>query len=378
MSDTTVQTATEQPAQVAQNSSEKKGAANASESDFARKMASKQVAPPAFAKAVEEVKQVAKAAEAPVTEEAKQAPAAEVKAQETQTEAQAEPAEATETETDEVLSPETHTLDPKLQAKIDRRIGKEVAKTKKEIAARVAAETRSAQLEAQLAERQEAPEKEVHVPVPSNVPLAEITSLEALNQYRDALSDDIIEAEGLLYSEFPPEGKQTKWGVMTKETLIAALTQAKKDARTAIPAREKFLTARSQSSQTAIEKFPFLKDPTHPGYLMAKQAKRDNPILLAYPNSDYLVGMLVKGQLAMQAEEAAKPEAKVAVKPKPKPTAGQAEITSDASITRAPTGMINQNALSQEIAKITGGKKSLGHKDFAQVLLAKQRFRNSQ
>jgi hypothetical protein len=370
MLDTTVQTATEQPAQVAQISSEKKGAANTSQNDFARSIAAKQA--PAFAKAVAEVKQEAKA-EAPVTEEAK-APAAEVP-EETKTEAQAEPAEATE-ETEEVLSPETPSLDPKLQEKINRRIGKEVAKTKKEIAARVAAETELTRLREELAQRQEAPEKEVPVPVSAEIPLAHITTPQALSEYEEALTNDIIEAEGLLYTDFPPEGKQTKWGVMTKDTLIAALTQAKKDARTAIPARRDFLTKRTQSTQSAHEKFPFLKDPTHPGYQMAKQALRDNPVLRAYPNTDYLVGLIVKGQLADQAE--AKPEAKAPAKPKPQPTKGQSEIASDASITRAPTGVMNQNALQAEIAKITGGKKSLGHKDFAQVLLAKQRFRNSQ
>lgn len=368
MLETTVQPATEQPAQVAQTSSETKkiGASNTSQNDFARSIAAKQA--PAFAKAVETVKQEAKAPEAPKPEEA-QAPTAEVKAEEPKTEAQAEPAEATETETDEVLSPEAHSLDPKLQAKIDRRIGKEVAKRK-------ALEQEVASLKALVTATPQEVEKEVHVPVPADVPLGHITSIQALNDYSEALNNDIIEAEGLLYSEFPPEGIDTKWGRMTKPTLIAALTQAKKDARTAIPAREKFLTQRTQSSQSANEKFPFLKDPTHPGYQMAKQALRDNPVLRAYPNSDYLVGLIVKGQLADMAE--VKPEAKATVKPKPKPTPGQSEIASDASITRAPTGVMNSQALQAEIAKVTGGKKSLGPKEFAQVLLAKQRYRNSQ
>jgi len=366
-------TATTEPAQVAPIPVETKkvGASNTSQNDFAKSIAAKQA--PAFAKAVEVVKQEAKAAEAPQTEEAK-TPPAEVP-EETKEEAKADTPEATE-ETDEVLSPETNSLDPKAQAIFNRRLGKEVAKTKRETAARVAAETKAAMLEAQLAERLEAPEKEVAVPIPTDAPLAHITSIQALNEYSEALSNDIIEAEGLLYTDFPAEGKQTKWGVMSKDTLIAALTQAKKDARTAIPAREKFLTQRTQSSQSANEKFPFLKDPTHPGYQMAKQALRDNPVLRAYPNSDYLVGLIVKGQLADLAE--VKPEAKATVKPKPTPTKGQSEIASDASITRAPTGMMNSQALQAEIAKITGGKKSLGPKDFAQVLLAKQRFRNSQ
>jgi len=370
MSLDTVQEVTSQPATPVAKTEEKKvGAANTSQNDFARKLAGSQVAPTAFAKAVETVTQ-----EAPKTEEAK-APAAEVKAEEPKTEAKAETAEATETEIEEVLSPETHALDPKLQEILDKKINKEVGKRYK---LKVEMEAKIAALEARISQVPEEVEKEVHVPVPTDTPLAHITSIEALNQYREALSNDIIEAEGLLYSDFPPEGLDTKWGKLTKPALIAALTQAKKDERTAVPAREKFLTTRSQSSQTAHEEFPFLKDPAHPGYQMAKQAKRDNPVLLAYPNADYLIGMLVEGQLAIQARKAGKVEAKATIKPKPIPTKGQSEIASDASMTRTPAGVASKQALDVEIAKITGGKKSLDGKQFAAVLLAKQRARNSQ
>jgi hypothetical protein len=369
MSDTTVQEAPAQPAQVEQTVAETKGATNTTMSDFAKRLAAKQTAPVQFQAPVE-VKVEAKAEPAPVNEEAKKP--AEVEALVTE---EAQATEETEAETEEVLSPEAHSLDPKLQATINKRIGKEVAKTKREIAARVAAEVERDQLKAQLAEKSEAvPEV---VPVPANVPLADITTMEQLNQYRENLANDIVEAEMMLYSEFPPEGKQTKWGHITKDALIAALTQAKKDERTAIPAREKFLNTRSQSSQTAQEKFPFLKDPTHPGYQMAKQALRDNPVLRSYPNSEYLVGMMVKGQLAMLAEEGTKQEPKAA-KPRPKPTGGQADITSDASITRAPTGTMNSQALQAERANATGGKKSLNSKDFAKLLIANAKFRNSQ
>ncbi len=376
MSLETVQTAPEQPAQVAQTSSETKVSGKMGQSDFARMLAAKQAPVAAPIPATPE-------AAAPVTTEAKQEEAAKAPAAEETTVATEETAtaetEAAAEESEEVLSPEAHALDPKLQAKIDRRIGKEVGKTKKAIAEAATAKARVAELEAQLSNRPDPEEREVHVPVPSNVPLAEIVSIDALNQYKETLANDIVEAEMLLYSDFPPEGKQTKWGHITKDALISALTQAKKTERTEIPARERFLTTRTTVQQTAQEKFPFLKDPAHPGYQMAKQALRENPVLRAYPNSDYLVGLLVKGQLAMQAEEAAKTTAKPAVtKPRPKPTAGQSEIASDASITRAPTGMMSQNALQSERANATGGKKSLNGKDFAKLLLANQRFRNSQ
>jgi len=373
MSQETVQEVTSQPATPVANTEEKKGAI--SQSDFARRIAGKQ-APYSFQSPAPVAAEVKTEAAAPKTEEAKEAPA-EVKTEETKEEAKAETPEETEEKTEEVLSTETQTLDPKLQAILDKKINKEVGKRYK---LKAEMEGKIAALEARIAQVPAEVEKEVVVPVPSNVPLAEITTIEQLNAYKENLENDIVEAEMLLYSEFPTEGLDTKWGKITKPELISALTQAKKDARTAIPARERFLTTRSQSTQTAQEKFPFLKDPTHPGYQMAKQALRDNPVLRTYPNSDYLVGMLVKGQLAMEAEEAAsKTEAKATpAKPRPKPTNGQSEIASDASITRAPVGVLNAQALQVERAKIVGGKKSLGHKDFAALLLANQRNRNSQ
>ena len=379
MSSDTVQAVTTEPAPVAQTPVEIKGAIG--ESDFARRIAAKQVAYQFQSPAP--IQAEAKApAEAPVTQEAPKAPIVEAKPEETKTEAvtPAEPAEETKDEASEVLSPETHTLDPKLQEILDKRIGKEVAKREKLKQRTEVAEARAAELEARLAQQPTEVEKEVPVPVPANVPLAEITTIEQLNTYKENLQNDIVEAEMLLYSDFPAEGKATKWGHITKDGLIAALTQAKKDERMAIPAREKFLTTRTQSMQTAIQEFPFLKDPTHPGYQMAKQALRDNPILRNYPNSDYLVGMLVEGQMAMKArkEAAGKVDVKAPAKPKPKPTSGQSEITSDASIQRAPVGVLGQTALDNEIAKIKGGKKSLDSKDFAAILAAKSRFRNSQ
>jgi len=367
MSIETVQTAPEQPAQVAQTSSENKSSGKMGISDFAKMLAAKQTAPAPAQVAPTE-------ATAPVTTEAKTEEATTAPVTEATTTAATETVQAeTETtteEAEEVLSPENHSLDPKLQAKIDRRIGKEVAKRK-------ALEAEVASLKQLVTERPQEVEKEVHVPVPANVPLAEISSLDALNQYKESLANDIVEAEMLLYSDFPPEGKQTKWGHITKDALIAALTQAKKTERTEIPAREKFLNTRTQVAQTASEEFPFLKDPTHPGYQMAKQALRDNPVLRAYPNAEYLVGLMVEGQLALQARKTATAKP-VVTKPKPKPTAGQSEIASDASITRAPTGLMNAQALQAERTNATGGKKSLNGKDFAKLLVANQRFRNSQ
>lgn len=378
MSQETVQQAATQPEQAAQTVVEKKGAI--SESDFARSIAAKQVAY-AFQNQAPVQAEAAKATEtAPVTEEVVKTTESqsEAKPEETKTEGgetPAETAEETKEETSEVLSPETKHLDPKLQEILDKRIGKEVAKREK-------LKAQIAELQSKLAQQPTEIEKEVPVPVPANTPLAEITSMEQLNSYRETLANDIIEAEGLLYADFPHNGMQTKWGVVTKSQLISMLTEAKKIERTQIPAREKFLTTRTQAKQTASQEFPFLNDPTHPGYQMAKAARSDpaNALLRSYPNSEYLIGLLVEGQLALNARKSAasKETVKTATKPKQKPTSGQAEITSDASIQRAPVGVLGQQALQSEITKIKGGKNTFDQKSFAALLAAKQRFRNSQ
>lgn len=308
----------------------------------------------------------------PPKEEAKTDDKPEEKAEETKEEAKTE-TEDTETESSDVLSPETHGLDPKLQEILDKRIGKEVSK-------RYKLNERIAELEAKLSQQPAEVEREVPVPVPVNVPLAEITSIEQLNAYKDSLTNDIIEAEGLMWQEFPPEGLATKWGQVTKPQLAAMLIEAKKTERSAIPAREKFLTTKTQTTKTASEEFPFLKDPSHPGYQLAKAARSDpaNAPLRSYPNSEYLIGLLVEGQLALQARKSAKekPEGKPPAKPKAKPTSGQSEITSDASMTRPPVEVINRQALQAEKQKIMGGKKSVNGKEFAELLKANHKFRN--
>lgn len=383
MPDTEIKAATTEPVQVAQTPVEKVSTGKVGFSDFARKLAGNKTAY-AYAAPLGTPIEAKAATPAPVTEEAP-APSAEAKTEEPKTdggEPPTETAEATPEDAEEVPSNETQTLDPKLQEKINRRIGKEVGKTKKAIERATAAETRLTQLEAQLASGPQEVEKEIHVPVPSNVPLAEYDTPDKLNAFKEALSNDIIEAEGLLYGDFPPEGVMTKWSPnpLTKSQIATMLTEAKKVERTQIPAREKFLTTQNQTRQAAHEEFTFLKDRSHPGYAMAQQALRDNPVLHAYPNKDYLVGLIVEGKLALEARKGAKvsAEAKVPVKPKARPTNGQSEIASDASPTRAPTGLMASNALQSERASIVGSKKSLGHKDFAALLRANQRNRNSQ
>lgn len=375
MLDTTVNEVPSHPQQVAENSDAKKGAGNVEESAFAKGLAAKQLARLAQDATPAEQKPTAETPSAEPAAEETTEPTAEVTTEEPKEEAKAETEEPKE-ETDEVLSPETNSLDPKLQATINKRIGKEVAKTKREIAARVAAETELALLRAQLAEKQEAPKEEVIVPVPANVPLAEITTPAQLEQLKHTAKMEMRWAEQWLDEDIPPEGIQTDRGVATKKQLKELIRNARVVQEDLIPQREKFLTTRQVAQQTAFEKFPFLKDPTHPGYQLAQQAKRENASWLAgLPNADYVVGVQVKGILAMQAEEAAKNvTTKPATKPKPRPTGGQSEVASDSSASRVPVGTLKQQALDNETNKLKA-KGGVSAKDFAASLAAQQLIR---
>lgn len=381
MPDTALPTATAEPAQVAQTPVEKSsnGSSNTSQSDFAKKLAAKQTAPSIFqAPPTIEPKPAEKKTEEPT----KEAPVPEVDGKETETEAAkaTDPAEATDPETDEVLSPEQHSLDPKLQEILNKRIGKEVAKRHK---LKAEMQEKMAALEAKIAQAIPAEKEEVIIHAPANVPLAEIGTLTQLEQLKANARSEIRWAEQYLEDDIPAEGIQTDRGLATKKQLLEIRRNARAVQEDLIPQRETFLKARQASAQTALEKFPFLKDPAHPGYQLAQQAKRDpaNAWLQGLPNSDYVLGVQIKGILAMQAEEAAaksgngKAAAKVVIKPKP--TGGQAEVASDSSTTRAPIGAMDRIALETARSAATKGKKSLGHKDFARLLAANQQFRNS-
>lgn len=371
MPDTATPTATAEPAHVAQTSVEKStGSSNTSQAEFTRKLAAKQTAPAIFqAPPTVEPKPTETK-----TEETKEAPVPEVTATETKDDAAkaVETTEATETETEEVLSPEQHSLDPKLQEKINRRIGKEVAKRK-------ALEQEVANLKALVTQPPQVEKEEVIVHAPANVPLAEITTLTQLEQLKANAKQEIRWVEQWLDEDIPTEGIQTDRGLATKRQLKEIRRNAVAVQEDLIPQRENFLKARQSSAQTALEKFPFLKDPAHPGYQMAQQARRDpaNAWLQSLPNADYVLGVQITGLLAMKAAEA--PAGKVAAKVviKPKPTGGQGEVASDSSTTRAPIGALDRLALDTARKAATNGKKSLGHKDFASLLAANQRFRNS-
>lgn len=373
----TINEATSQPEQVAQTSDAKKGAGNVEESAFAKSLAAKQLARMVESAPAEQKPTAETPSAEPATEATQEAPT-EAKADETKEEAEkSETPEESKEEADEVLSPETNSLDPKLQDKINRRIGKEVAKTKREIAARVAAETELATLKAQLAEKQDAPKEEVVVPVPANVPLADIDTPAKLEQLKHTAKTEMRWAESWLDEDIPPEGIMTDRGLATKKDLKTLIRNARIVQEDLIPQREKFLTSKSEAQTKAFEKFEYLKDPKHPGYQLAQQAKRENAAWLnMLPNADYIVGVYVKGVMAMQAEEAAKASTPKPTpsKIKPRPTGGQAEVASDSSASRVPVGTLKQQALDNELNKLKA-KGGVSAKDFAAHLASNQLIR---
>lgn len=283
------------------------------------------------------------------------------------------PAESADpAEGDDALSHET-SLDPKLQAKIDRRIGKLTARAK-------AAEEAVNQLRVQMAEqatRTVTPQQPA-APVQSDIPLAHINDAQGLIQLRDDAKKSIHWAEEQLDREDIAAGVQVGNQVLTRADLRAIIRNARTTLEDQIPARLQFLQTRNQSQQAAYERYPFLKDKAAPEYLMAQQAMQTNPWLQNHPQRDELVGRYIMGLKYEQllAEQAAKSKETPPPKPPPalKPAGDQVAESGDPSPVRAPigTGQGQQlKALNEKFA----GKRGVSAKDYAALLAQREQLK---
>lgn len=358
-----------QPAPTAQPSGEtsKTGAANSTVSSFAQSLLKKEQQQQAQTAAEEKAPVVPETAPetsaSPAAEET-QVPEAEAQTETEETVEKAEP--EAEEKADEVLSHETQ-LDTKLQEKINKRIGREVAKRK-------VLEEEVAQLRAQIS----APEEKVTtvtVPVPANMPLAEVTDLAALQEVQRQAKFMQRTAEELLDRDDINEGVVYGERKYSKAELKAIVRDAKVTLEDHVPVRAQFLSDQQTAKQKTLEQFPYLKDRTSAEYMEHQAALRANPWLRSQPNADWIVAVQLKGTKAMAAEAAAKTTVpkKPATKPKP---AGDQTVTSDASATRIPVGTLNSQAKAAA-SKILEGKRGVGAKDFAAFLMQNEQLKNS-
>lgn len=297
-----------------------------------------------------------------------------------QTEAAGEPeakaAEETEAEAENVLSPEPDTLDPKLQKKIDRRIGKEVAKRKE-------LERRLNELQGQLLERQSQPagakEETPIVALPGGVmPLANINEVQGLVQLQQQAKEAVRWAEAQLDAETPEV--QIEGHTYTRADLKGIIRNAKVTLEDHIPARYQFLTAKQQSQQAAYERYPFLKDRTSEEYVQAQTAYQQYPWLRNLPNADEIIGRQIMGAKyeVILAEEAKKKTAKTAAKaPPPKPTSDHASVSSaDTSVGRVPAQTRSKQQLTA-LSEQVKAKGAVSGREYAELLAMRSQLRNS-
>lgn len=304
-----------------------------------------------------------------------------------ETEAPAETTEAVAPEP-EADVPSQNSFTPEQQEILNKRIAREVAKTK----------AKQAQLEAEyqakLAELQSktpatAPEPTTPV-VLTGQPLADINDTATLNKLQQTAKEAIRYVEDVLEDPSQwktitiPDGQggeqpvkvhaigQGKDQVLyTEADLRAQRRKAKVTLEDHIPARATFLNSRTTAQQEAYKAFPFLTNKSSPEYQMVEAAKRNpaNAAILSMPNADYALGLMVEGQLAIQAREAAKAKTVAPVKPKvvAKPPSDQTAVSASTAPTREPAG--NQAiARRQQAIKDSLKKGNINPQDAAKLL----------
>lgn len=282
--------------------------------------------------------------------------------------AQAESEDKPEGEADDDLSKST-TLDPKVQERINRRIGKEVAKRK-------ALEAQLNEVRAQLAEMPAANAQAQQQPpaaIPTAAPLAHIEDVAGLQKLQQDAKQAIRFADSML--ERARDGEALPEGY-TKEMLRDVKQNAQDALDDQIPARFQFLQARHNADQTAFTKFPFLKDRTTNEYLTAQYLLRQHPELAHSPFKNTALGVMVLGLQAMQQRDEAAKKAEAKPKAPPaKPAGDQTAVSAGAASTRAPA-----TAAKQQLAKAASELKQKGNvsgSDAAKFLMQRELARTS-
>ncbi len=328
----------------------------------------------------------------PPTAEAQPASESTAPAEETETAAETTEAapEETEEEADSVPS-QTISFTPEQQKLLNKRIGKEVAKTKAMEAQKAELAAKVAELEAKVAApAQQAP---VVVSPAPNTPLSDINDIVALGKVQETAKEaaryieDTLDDPARWQTMTDPnnEDRQVKVhkigeALFTETDLKRKLREARRTLEDQIPQRAQFLAAKQQITQNAHARFPFLTDKQSPDYQLAELGRR-NPqyaSLMAMPNAEYLLGVLVKGHRAIEAEDAAKaaPAKKPAVAIKPKPAADQTAVSASGAAARAPIGSAERQQIAAESAKLSA-KGGITSDDAVGLLLKQSQLRKT-
>lgn len=316
------------------------------------------------------------------------APAEEAEAAADTTEAAPE---ATEEEADSVPS-QTISFTPEQQKLLNKRIGKEVAKTKAIEAKMAEQAAKLAELEAKVA-APAAPQVPVVVAPTPNMPLGDVMDIAKLGEIQSTAKEaaryieDVLDDASQWQTMTDPkdEDKQIRVhkigeALFTELDLKRKLREARRTLEDHIPQRAQWIAAKQQITQQAHARFPFLTDKQSAEYQMAEQGRR-NPqyaALMAMPNAEWILGVLVKGAKAVEAEDAAKaaPAKKPAVVAKPKPAADQTAVSASGAAARAPIGSAERQQIAAESAKLSA-KGGITSDDAVGLLLKSSQLRKS-
>ena len=254
---------------------------------------------------------------------------------------------------DSLTEDETTALAKKLNASAVKRFGKLTAQKKTLAEQNLVLQQ---QMQQQQTTANEAPaflrENALSNAVTDEQLLKEAENLNSLVEWAEESAENEVEYDDEGNEFVAKDGDKT----YTKSDLRRIRNNARRILRKDVPARQAWIKERLESDQQAVRTFGFLSEPESEDmamFLQVKESPMYKPLVDHLPNSNFALGLMVKGLRQVQKEQAAaeakdKPKAK-----KPKAPAANAEA---AGAPRTPKGEVK-------------GKKALEH--------AKQKFEAS-
>ena len=218
---------------------------------------------------------------------------------------------------DSLSEEESTALAKQLNASAVKRFGKLTAQKKA-----LAAENQALQEQAQQA--QQAPQPASSPAFLSENALSGATNDQQLLQEVENLNSLIEWAEEGMENEAQYDDDGNEYVVKdadktySKADLKRIRNNARKIIRKDAPARQAWIKERTSSDEQAIQTFEFLGEPESEDYAMFMQVKNSalyKPLVDHLPNSNFALGLMVKGLRSVQAEQAAAGKPKKTKKP---------------------------------------------------------------
>ena len=218
---------------------------------------------------------------------------------------------------DSLTEEESTALAKQLNASAVKRFGKLTAQKKA-----LAAENQALQEQAQQA--QQAPQPASPPAFLSENALSGASNDQQLLQEVENLNSLIEWAEEGMENEAQYDDEGNEYVVKdadktySKSDLKRIRNNARKIIRKDAPARQAWIKERTSSDQQAIQTFEFLGEPESEDYAMFMQVKNSalyKPLVDHLPNSNFALGLMVKGLRSVQAEQAAAGKPKKTKKP---------------------------------------------------------------